>query len=224
MSSLPAYLLSSSSRMRPLVQQCRWGHTVRIILKEDLPNGKAYRGDVIRVKAGYARNHLIPGKYALYAIPQNFERLGIQDPDLETEEQKTRRLAREAMSDEKVQELKAADILKHYLRNKVLKVYRRVDPETQAVSPGKVDANTIRTKLAKQLKIDLDKNEEVHLMDDPVIWDDFTSDKLLETVESMDTQEPCSKEIRKLGDYIARISLAGGYVVPLKWTIVPTNL
>ena len=44
----------------------------------------------------------------------------MQDPDLETEEQRAERLAREALSDEGAEELKAADVLKHYLRNKVV--------------------------------------------------------------------------------------------------------
>ena len=99
------------------------GHSVRLIALEDLPHGKAYRGDVVRVKAGYARNHLIPQKLALYATPQNFEKLGLVDPDVETEEQRRERLAREASAT--VQEeayLKAADILKKYLRNKVVRM------------------------------------------------------------------------------------------------------
>ena len=98
------------------------GHSVRLIALEDLPHGKAYRGDVLKVKAGYARNHLIPQKLALYATPQNFEKLGLVDPDVETEEQRRERLAREAsatVQDEAY--LKAADILKKYLRNKVVR-------------------------------------------------------------------------------------------------------
>lgn len=94
------------------------GHTVRVILKEDLPNGKSYKGEVLHVKAGYARNHLIPGKYALYATEENFERLDVKDPEKETDEQRAERLAREALSEEGAAELKAADLLKHYLRNK----------------------------------------------------------------------------------------------------------
>jgi hypothetical protein len=96
------------------------GHTVRVILTEDSPSGKNYKGEVIHVKAGFARNHLIPGKMALYATPENFQRLEMDDPDLETPEQKAARLAREALSDEGARDLKAADLLKHYLRNKTV--------------------------------------------------------------------------------------------------------
>ena len=98
---------------------CRSKHTVRIILQDDLPSGKAYAGDVIHVAAGYARNYLIPQKMALYATRQNFARLGLKDPDMETQEERQARLARERLESED-QDLKAADLLKNYLRNKVV--------------------------------------------------------------------------------------------------------
>lgn len=85
-----------------------------------MPNGKAYKGEVVNVKPGFARNHLIPQKFAVYATAQNFEKFGMTDPDLETEAERKERLAREAMSDESAEELKAADILKLYMRNKVV--------------------------------------------------------------------------------------------------------
>lgn len=97
------------------------GHTVRVIVQQDLADGKAYEGDVMEVKAGYARNFLIPQKKALYATRQNFERLGMLDPDQETEEHRRERLEREAQAGEDL-DLKAADLLKHYLRNKVVRI------------------------------------------------------------------------------------------------------
>lgn len=102
-------------------QNKRWGHTVRLIALEDLPHGKAYKGDVLTVKAGYARNHLVPQKLALYATPQNFEKLGIVDPDFETEEERIARLQRESnMTATEDRYLKEADLLKKYLKNKVV--------------------------------------------------------------------------------------------------------
>ena len=101
----------------------RYGHTVRIILKEDLPDGRGYSGDVMTVKAGYARNYLVPKKMALYATPENFARLGVADPEAETMEEKRARLAAEAAveeDEEAAADLRAADLLKHYLRNKVV--------------------------------------------------------------------------------------------------------
>ncbi len=104
-------------------QNKRWGHTVRLIALEDLPHGKAYKGDVLTVKAGYARNHLVPQKLAAYATPQNFERLGVVDPDFETEEERIARLQRESnMTATEDRYLKEADLLKKYLKNKVVSV------------------------------------------------------------------------------------------------------
>src|SRR5882724_11789780 len=43
---------------------------VQVILNEDLPNlGRT--GDVVKVRAGYARNYLLPRKLALEADPKN---------------------------------------------------------------------------------------------------------------------------------------------------------
>jgi hypothetical protein len=99
----------------------RWSHSVRLIALQDLPHGKAYKGDVVTVRAGYARNYLIPKKMALYATPQNFDRLGMIDPNVETAEQRSARLQRESSinaGEEKF--LKEADLLKKYLKNKVV--------------------------------------------------------------------------------------------------------
>ena len=99
------------------------GHTVRLIALQDLPHGKAYRGDVLEVKAGYARNYLIPQKMALYATPQNFDRLEMIDPDVETDEQRLERIQRQStLSAQEDQFLKEADLLKKYLKNKVVSV------------------------------------------------------------------------------------------------------
>lgn len=99
----------------------RWAHNVRLIAVADLPHGKGYKGDVVSVKAGYARNFLVPKKLAIYATPQNFEKHGIVDPDVETEEERIVRLVREASFDQREEQLvKEADMLKHYLRNKVV--------------------------------------------------------------------------------------------------------
>jgi Ribosomal protein L9, N-terminal domain len=95
------------------------GHTVRIIVREDLPHGKAYQDDVIHVKAGYARNFLIPKKLAVYASRDKFKKLEMSDPDQETYEQRQARLLREASVDDK--DLRAADLLRNYLRNKVVR-------------------------------------------------------------------------------------------------------
>ena len=104
-------------------QTKRFGHSVRLIALEDLPHGKAYKGDVLTVKAGYARNHLVPQKLALYATPQNFDKLGMVDPDFETEEERIARLQRESnMTATEDRYLKESDLLKKYLKNKVVSI------------------------------------------------------------------------------------------------------
>lgn len=93
---------------------------VRIIAVQDLPNGKAYRNDILEVAAGYARNFLIPKKFAVYATRQNFMKYELKDPELETVEERRLRLEREASQKDNL-ELKAADLLKNYLRNKTVR-------------------------------------------------------------------------------------------------------
>lgn len=200
---------------------CRLGHTVRVILTQDIGGEGRYKGDVVHVRAGYARNFLIPQKKALYAIEANFKRLGLADPDAETKEQRRERLERERQQAEfGGEELKAADMLRHYLHNKELKIWRRVDPSTQNVHPGMVDHKAVRSKLSKQLKIDLDEHEKVHLRAVPVSFDDLKAEDIDKVLEEMETQEECTVQIRQLGDFIAKISLAGGHSVPLKVRIL----
>mmetsp|Transcript_701 Transcript_701/g.918 ORF Transcript_701/g.918 Transcript_701/m.918 type:complete len:236 (-) Transcript_701:1577-2284(-) len=195
---------------------------VRVILKEDMPNGKGYAGDVVKVKAGYARNLLIPRKIALYAIPDNFERLGIKDPDAETVEEKRARLLQEANDEEEGgEEKKAADKLRYYLRNKVLKIWRNVDDNTGQVHPGFVTAWNVRDKLGRQLKIDLEDHELVHINDAPMpSMEDMSDEALDKVLEDIPTDKKCPVKIKQLGDFIAKISLAGGYSVPLKFVVL----
>ena len=83
-----------------------------------------------------------------------------------------------------------------------------------------VDKKALKAKLSKQLKIDLEKHEELHLNAEPIDPDDVTPEGLLEMVENMEVSEPCSLQIQRLGHYVARISLSGGYAVPLRFVIV----
>ena len=103
-----------------------FGHSVRLIVRQDLEDGRAYKDDVITVKGGYARNYLIPNKKAVYATRENFTKFNLQDPDQETAEERQARLVREAAADED-KDLKAADLLKNYLRSKVVRYLLFVD-------------------------------------------------------------------------------------------------
>ncbi len=92
------------------------GHTVQIILQEDLPGGKGYFGDVVEVRAGYARNFLIPTKKAFYATPENLKRFGVST-DFAVKGEK---MGSEEVSEDK----KAADILRSYLNQKTVSISR----------------------------------------------------------------------------------------------------
>jgi len=202
----------------------RWKHTtVRLIAVEDLPGKKGYKGDVIHVKPGYARNYLVPKKKAVYATPQNFAKFGILDPDLETpEEREARRQQESSLSKKEEQYLKDADLLKKYLKNKVLKIWRAVDPNTtDALHPGMVTSQNLREKLSKQLKIDLEGHETIHIHSGtPIVNTERSENEVQSLIDEFEPEGECGIEIKQLGNYLAKISLAGGYSVPLQFTVV----
>ena len=97
-----------------------------------------------------------------------------------------------------------------------------MDPLTEKVHPGMVDARAVRSKLSKQLKIDLEKHEKVHLLAEPVIHSELTEEMLNEIMHKTlgDVAEPCTTQVRELGEFVARIALKGGFMVPLKVEVV----
>lgn len=120
---LPPHFSQQSQSLQVQQQQVRWGRTVRIILQNDLPSGKGYAGDVMEVKAGYARNHLIPQKIAYYATPENFERFNITDPLLLKKDGLSKEEEEEDGKEDKVEvseDQKEADRLRKYLKNKTV--------------------------------------------------------------------------------------------------------
>jgi len=118
------------------------------------------------------------------------------------------------------------------------------------ISPGTVDAKAVRKKLSKQLLIDLEPEECVHLSGEPItsstklsttrqdqdrqidaaspdttvvasaddIDDDDDEELMLlkQLFRDVDVSKPCSVQIRQLGEYMARLSLKGGHIVPLR--------
>jgi len=249
-------------------QQLRHKHQVRVIVTHDLPEGHMrgiYAGEVHNVAAGYARNYLIPKKMAVYATPRNFERCGLIDPDIAAKEQAAQqKLASATESDEDNADLKAADLLRRYLRNKTVKIIRHVDPNQPLMChPGHVTAQNLREKLSKQLKIDLEEHETIHIRNEPVValeekgeaelmqlimematvnvpvktevevsaGEDGTdavavegegetnSNDSVTATSSQEKAKDCDTKIKLLGDYVAKITLAGGHVVPLKFNI-----
>jgi hypothetical protein len=98
----------------PQQQQRRWmGHSVKIVLKEDMPNGKGYAGDIVTVKAGYARNYLVPQKIAFYATADNISKYGSDKSEEDVQKDAAKSAEREASA-----EKTAAIILRKYLKEK----------------------------------------------------------------------------------------------------------
>lgn len=246
-------------------QQLRYKHQVRIILTRDLPEGQMrgmYAGEVHDVAAGYARNYLVPGKMAVYATPRNFERCGLVDPNIALKEEAAQQKLMAGDDDEDNEDLKAADLLRRYLRNKTVKIPRNVDPNQPIMChPGHVSAENLREKLSKQLKIDLEENETIHIRNEPTVGlDEKNEAELMQLLREMDedyvpvkedddddvetgeegdaTEElaaaadesgdnedggdvkECDVKVKQLGDYVAKITLAGGYVIPLKFSVL----
>lgn len=227
------------------------GHTVRLIAIKDLPPGgrKAYQGDVITVKAGYARNYLLPQKYAVYATPQNFEKYNVVDPDSEEAKLAAKK---EIAEDDKL--LQEADLLKKYLKDKVLKIWRNVDPNSTEglLFPGVVTAGNLCQKLSKQLRIDLETEKEtIHIYHDnqeagdagglhkstdtnavqhqqqriaiqPIDFAELDDSKIQAMADNFvpSPSDFSSIKINRLGEYLAVIGLAGGYKVPLRFVVI----
>lgn len=234
-------------------QQLRLKHQVRVIITHDLPDGQmrgVYAGEVHNVAAGYARNYLVPGKMAVYATPRNFERCGLIDPDIAAKEEAAQQKLL-AGDDEENEDLKAADLLRRYLRNKVVRVKRNVDPQQPIMChPAYINHENLREKLLKQLKIDLEDHETIHIRNELVMGLEEKGDaELMRLLKEMDEEDvpvkveasdgaeeaapentiednevgggvkECGVKVKQLGDYVAKITLAGGYVVPLKFNI-----
>lgn len=229
-----AVLLQLQPQRRPKSTQ------VRVIITRDLPEGQKrgiYAGEVHHVAAGYARNYIIPQKYGVYATERNFERTGVVDPDIAAAEE-------EKLEEEDSEELKAADLLRKYLRNKQLKIRRNVDPNNPTMChPGHVSASNLRDKLSKQLLIDIEDHESIHIRSEPVpgledledgeiagilLQDELAStegDDIVQVKPESDGADEasqvkkCDVKIKQLGEYLAKITLAGGFAVPLKFKV-----
>ena len=208
--------------------QRRFRHVVRVIAIEDLPHEKGYKGDVLQVKAGYARNFLIPQKLVLYATRANFNRLGMKDPEYQTLREKRARFVRDQQLSQGDSNKRAADVLRKYLSNKMLTIYRQMDDDKVEVNLDRkgVDPLVLKTKLSKHLKIDLEHHERVCIQEKPIessfeemeSQDDHKT-KLSEMMKEMGDKDVESPEVRRLGYYYARIWLEGDHLVPLKFKL-----
>jgi len=82
----------------------------------------------------------------------------------------------------------------------------------------------VHKKISKQLKIDLEPHEKVHLRSEPLVEveDEDGNVRSLESYldEFGDPEVECTTQIKQLGKYVARISLRGGYSIPLRIEVV----
>ena len=235
--------LTSQSRSRN-------AHTIRVILTKDIPENNQYAGETHHVKAGYARNYLIPKKKALYATPENFLRVQIEDPDLKEKQLQKTIVERNNNdeTDETDEDVKAADFLKYYLRNKTLRIWRNIETvnvgggvveggklsfaDNAPIHPGKVNQEQVREKLSKQLKIDLEDFEKVQIHPDSISFaaleeDETLMDKLLDEMEPLVTEGgstegdgECNVELKRLGEYLVKIHLKGDQQVGLRLAVL----
>ena len=85
-----------------------------------------------------------------------------------------------------------------------------------------VDAKAIRQKLSKQLRIDLEPHEKVHLLAEPLVHAELTEESTEEMLQGQfgEVSQPCQTQVRQLGEFLARIALKGGFMVPLKVEVV----
>lgn len=84
-----------------------------------------------------------------------------------------------------------------------------------------VTAYNIRQKLSKQLKVDLENHETVHICSStPMVHAEVDDDKLQSTVDEFEPKGKCETKIKRLGEYVAKISLDGRQSVPLKFVVV----
>ena len=117
-----------------------------------------------------------------------------------------------------------------------------MDPNsTDSLHPGVVTAEHVRQKLSKQLRIDLDDSEPVHILrtasppsspseettpssttttTNPLNFAELDDSKIQaladDLVPVVDEEGRCLIRINRLGEYLAVIGLKGGYAVPLR--------
>ena len=102
--------------------------------------------------------------------------------------------------------------------------------------PGVVTAQNLKDKISKQLKIDLDDSEHVHIFRSSGDADS-SADESITTASTLNfaeldevkiqtmadeftvTENPCTVKINRLGEYLAVIGLKGGYSVPLRFLV-----
>ncbi len=96
-----------------------------------------------------------------------------------------------------------------------------VDPNSvDVLHPGTVTAYNIRQKLSKQLKIELEPHETIHIHPlDSLSHSELDNSNAQSMVDEFEPEGKCNVKIKRLGDYIAKISLDGGHSVPVRFVV-----
>ena len=111
---------------------------MEVILKQDIEN-LGFVDDIVRVKAGYGRNYLIPNGLAVSATESEKK---ILQENLKQKEQKNQKIIKELES------------IKQKIESLELKISSKVGDDKKLF--GSVTASSIASKLAEQ-DIDIDK-------------------------------------------------------------------
>lgn len=96
-----------------------------------------------------------------------------------------------------------------------------MDPNsTDALHPGFVTAFNIRQKLSKQLKIDLQPHETIHIHPlNSLSHSELDNNTAQNMIDEFEPEGKCTVKITRLGDYLAKITLAGGHSIPLRLVV-----
>lgn len=136
-----------------------------LILKEDVPTlGRA--GEVVKVRAGYARNYLLPQKKAVAASPANLKSLEQEKAHLEAKREKRRQEAEELGK-----KICAAPVVLEKQAGEEDKIFGQVTPTEIAKKLSElgfsVDRRLIRLK--EPIRKTGTHTAEVHLQADVVV-------------------------------------------------------
>jgi hypothetical protein len=82
-----------------------------------------------------------------------------------------------------------------------------------------VIAKNIKSKLNKHLRIELQPHESVHLFPQMIRFKDLNEKRAQEAIATIDVTKKCDVEFMQTGEFLACITLSGGYRVPLKFEV-----
>ena len=113
---------------------------MEVILRENV-EGLGKRGDIVRVKDGYARNYLIPRRLAVAVTPGNIKQIELEKKNWALKHQK---------------EIEAAEAVKDIIEKITITVTKKAGENNQLF--GSVTAQDIADALAKE-KVEIDKKK-----------------------------------------------------------------